>query len=135
MKIPFRFVGVSLAAATLASVGIPAIAHAATPPAVQLDNALKGRSAGSPVSCINQQSIRSSQIIDKTAILYKMNNGTIYVNRPVSGVSSLDNFKILATDTHSGQLCNVDIVHLLDQGSKMPAGSLGLGMFVPWTKD
>ena len=37
----------------------------------RLARALEGRVSGKPVDCLNQRDIRSSQIIDRTAILYE----------------------------------------------------------------
>jgi hypothetical protein len=93
-----------------------------------------GRTAGTPVDCIYLNQISSTEIIADTAIIYRMNNGTIYVNRPDSGATFLDRSDILVTDTHSPQLCNVDIVRLIDSTSRMPNGSVGLGKFVPYPR-
>ena len=102
-------------------------------PEAQLAKALEGRVAGKPVDCIFLQSIRSSRIIDRTAILYDT-GGTVYVNQPKSGASSLSRDNVLVTDTHSSQLCSVDIVKLYESGSRMQRGWVGLGPFVPYTK-
>lgn len=100
----------------------------------QLAKATEGRIAGEPVKCIRQQQIRSTQIVDRTAIVYRMTNGTVYVNRPESGAGFLSWDDILLTDTHSPSLCDVDFVELLDHNNRMTTGSVGLGVFVPYTK-
>lgn len=100
----------------------------------QIARALNGRVAGKPTDCIFQYDIRTSRIIDRTAILYEMNNGTIYLNRPTSGASFLDSADALVTDTHTSQLCGIDIVRLYDTVSRIERGSIGLGPFVPYTK-
>ena len=109
-------------------------AQAKTDPEVQLAKITDGRTAGAPVDCIYQRDISSTQIIGRTAIVYKMNNGTIYVNRPDSGANFLDRDDVLVTNTHSSQLCSIDIVRLLDSGSHFPSGSVGLGKFVPYPR-
>lgn len=122
--------------AVVAGLGILATGSAAAArktPQEQLAKALEGRVAGKPVDCIYQQQIQSSQVIDRTAILYRVGR-TLYVNTPKSGKEFLDSTDILVTDTHSPQLCSIDIVRLIDQSSRMPSGSLGLGQFVPYTK-
>lgn len=101
-------------------------------PEARLAKRLEGRVAGKPVNCIPQFRIQSSEIFEKTAILYKAGR-TWYLNRPVSGRNFLGRDDILLTDTHSSDLCSVDIVRLLDQGSRFPSGSLGLGQFIPYT--
>ena len=61
-------------------------------------------------------------------------NGTIYVNRPASGASSLDSSDILVTRTSTSQLCNVDIVRLMDSTTSFETGFVGLGDFVPYAR-
>ena len=100
----------------------------------RLARMIQGRTAGDPVDCITQQQISSSEIVDRTAIVYRMNNGTIYINRPTSGASFLRAGNVLVTDTRSTQLCGIDIVRLFDNNSRMSAGSVGLGKFVPYLR-
>ena len=99
----------------------------------RLAKALDGRVAGKPVNCIPLHQIDSSQIFERTAILYTVGS-TLYVNRPRSGADSLDRNDVLLTDTHSSDLCSIDIVRLLDSSMLFPTGTLGLGEFVPYTK-
>ncbi len=120
------------ALATAALAGMPAAAQNARGEA-SLDKIVAGRTAGSPVGCINLRDIRSTEIVDDTAIVYRMNNGTLFVNRPGSG-SILDRDDILVTRTIGTRLCRIDIVNLVDRGSQMPSGSLSLGDFVPYSR-
>jgi hypothetical protein len=100
----------------------------------KLAKAIGDRVAGKPVSCISLRQISSSQVIDRTAIIYDMGGGRLYVNRPTMGQESLDSDDILVTDTHSSELCSIDIVKLIDRGSHFQSGFVGLGEFVPYTK-
>lgn len=100
----------------------------------RLAKALAGHVAGKPVDCLQLRDIRSSRIIDRTAILYETSGGKMYVNRPRSGATSLDSGDIMITDTHSSQLCSIDIVRLYDSGARMQSGFVGLGKFVPYVK-
>ena len=59
----------------------------------KLTAALAGRVAGKPVDCISLRDIRSSQIIDDTAIVYDTGGGRLFVNRPRIGAESLDRHK------------------------------------------
>jgi len=119
--------------------GAVLLAAASAPAAPRLDpearlaRALEGRVAGEPVSCISLRNIRSSQIIDDTAILYDAGS-TIYVNRPREGRRSLDRDDILVTRTHSSQLCSIDVVHLYDSTSRFPRGFVFLDEFVPYRR-
>ena len=99
----------------------------------KLAKALEGRVAGEPVRCIDMRSIRSSTIIDKTAIIYEVGN-KLYLNRPAGGASSLDSDDVLVTKTSSSQLCDIDIVRLIDRTNHFPTGFVSLGEFVPYSK-
>jgi hypothetical protein len=103
------------------------------PPEAQLAKLLEGRTAGKPVDCLNQRLIGASRIIDKTAIVYEMPGGALYVNRP-NGAAFLDRDATLVTKTSGGQLCRMDIVTLVDQGSRISQGSVSLNAFVPYPK-
>lgn len=99
----------------------------------QLAKILDGRVAGKPVSCIPLNRSQSTQIIDKTAIVYKV-GGTYYVNRP-NNAQSLDSDDILVTKLYSSQLCRLDTVQLRDRTTpSMWSGFVGLQDFVPYTR-
>ena len=104
-----------------------------TDPQARLARALEGRTAGEPVNCISLRRIRSSQIIEKTAILYDA-GGTIYVNRPRGGAESLDRHDVLVTKTQSSQLCSIDTVDLYDSASRMFRGVVFLDQFIPYRR-
>ncbi len=103
-------------------------------PEAKLARSLEGRVAGEPVDCLNLRNIRASRIIDRTAIVYETSGGTLYVNRPRAGRESLDGWDVLVTDTHSGQLCSIDVVRLYDPGARMQTGVVFLGEFVPYRR-
>jgi hypothetical protein len=121
-----------LKSALVAACGVLGVA-ASLPPEARLDRMLAGRVAGKPVDCINLRDIRSSQIIDRTAIVYQV-GGKLYVNRPRGGASSLDDNDILVTNTVTSQLCRIDTVRLIDRTSRFYSGFVSLGEFVPYTK-
>jgi hypothetical protein len=123
-----------LAAVLAASLSAAAGAAAKPDPEAKLAQALSGRIAGAPVDCVNLRDIRSSKIIDGTAILYEAAGGTIYVNRPDAGRESLNGWDVLVTKTHSSRLCSIDVVHLYDTAARMQTGSVFLGEFVPYRK-
>ena len=78
------------------------------------------------------------QDLDRAENLYeraaKPSGGTIYVNKPEGGASSLDKFDVLVTDTHSPQLCDIDVVRLYDTAARMQTGFVNLGEFVPYRR-
>ena len=99
----------------------------------QLAKLLDGRVAGKPVNCIQLSNVQSTRVIDKTAIVYG-SGGTLYVQRPRSGASSLDSNDILFTQLTMSQLCSIDIVQIRDRNGFFFRGSIALDEFVPYTK-
>ena len=121
-----------LAAAAIAAAPA-ATAREKLAPEDQLAKLLEGRIAGEPQDCISLSTARSSQIIEKTAIVYKVGS-TYWVNRPKGGAESLDDDDILVTKTTGSQLCSIDAVELRDRTSHMYAGFVSLGKFVPYKR-
>lgn len=122
----------TLAVCLIAVFALGSASAAERDPEAQLAKAVAGRSEGEPVRCIRLRDIRSTQIIDRTAIVYTVGS-TVYVNKP-AGAAFLRSDAVLVTDTHSSELCDIDTVKLLDSGSRMLMGSVGLSKFVPYTK-
>ncbi|HEX2793901.1 MAG TPA: hypothetical protein VHN58_05670 [Croceicoccus sp.] len=123
-----------LAAAT-ALVGVaaaPSVAMAKKDPETRLAERLEGRVAGEPVRCITNNTIRSSRIYDRTAIVFEVGN-TLYVNRPDNGASALRSNDVMVTKPTTNQLCNIDTVQMRDS-SGFYTGSVFLGDFVPYKK-
>ena len=115
--------------------GLATLASAArSTPAERLEKATAGRTAGEPVKCIRLRDIRSTEVIEKTAIVYTMLDGTVYVNTPPRGAAFLRRDDVPVTDTHSSDLCDIDIVKFIDPTTKAFMGSVGLGKFVPYAK-
>lgn len=124
--LPLLIAGIALAAA-------PAQALKRASPEAQLAKALEGRVAGEPVDCVRLTEIRSTRIIDGTAILYEASGGKLYVNRP-NGASTLHRADVMVNRVWGGQLCNAEVVDLYDAGARIPTGFVFLGEFVPYTK-
>jgi hypothetical protein len=99
----------------------------------ELARALEGRVAGEPVGCIDLHRVRSSRIINRTAIVYDA-GGTIYVNRPRSGARSLKDWDVMVTRPFGSRLCRVDTVQMYSPGSSMLGGIVFLGDFVPYKR-
>lgn len=110
-----------------------AIAREKLAPEAQLEKLLEGRVAGEPQNCISLSATNSSQVIDKTAIVYR-SGGTLWVNRPRSGAESLDDDDVLVTKLTGNQLCSIDTVQLHDRMSHMYSGFVSLGEFVPYRR-
>jgi hypothetical protein len=99
----------------------------------ELARALDGRVAGEPVDCINLQRVRSSRIVNRTAIVYDA-GGTLYVNRPRSGAEALKDWDVMVTKPIGNRLCRVDTVEMYSPGSRMLSGIVFLGDFVPYKR-
>lgn len=127
------WIAITLAAASLAAAPAGAAAKEKLTPQERLAKMLEGRVAGEPQRCIPLTAISDSQIIDKTAIVYRQGS-TLWVNKPRSGAESLDDDAILVTKPTGGQLCSIDTVHLHDRTGHMWRGFVALGDFVPWRK-
>jgi hypothetical protein len=123
----------AIAALAVVASTVPAQAKERLTGEAKLAKMLDGRVAGKPVDCVTLTQVRSSEIIDHTAIVYTTNDGTMYVNRP-SGANFLDDDDILVSEPFNGQACRIDIVRLIDRGSRMPGGSVGLNDFVPYPR-
>ncbi|MDG2521303.1 hypothetical protein P7B02_07085 [Caulobacter segnis] len=127
-------VAMSLGAASANAAPSKALTERQAKAESRLAKALEGRVAGEPVRCLRLTNIRSSQVYDRTAIVYEGLGGVLYVNRPRSGAQSLDRNDVLVTRTSTGDLCSIDIVSLWDPNSRMQSGFVGLGEFVPYKK-
>lgn len=117
---------------------LPLLLAASDAPAPLSAKAIKqlaGRTAGEPVSCIQLTRVRSSEIVDETAIIYKESSRRWYVNQPDGGrCPMLEPRRILITRTPSGQLCGNDLITIAEAGSPITFGACGLGKFVPYTR-
>lgn len=123
----------ALAASAMILAGTGSVLAASRSGEARLSRMLEGRVAGKPVDCIYLPRIRSTQVISGTAIVYDAGR-TIYVNRPEGGARSLSSGDVLVIKPHGNQLCDVDIVRVLDQGTHFQRGFVSLGDFVPYTK-
>ena len=121
-----------LLAGTLALVGA-SVQAAPVDREAQLARRLAGRVAGDPVQCIDLHRVRSSQIINDTAIVYDAGS-VLYVNRPDNGADSLDDNDTMVTRLYSTQLCNIDTVQMVDRVSGAMTGIIFLGDFVPYRR-
>ena len=124
--VPLILAGLALAAAPAHALKRPA-------PEAQLAKALEGRVAGEPVDCLDIKDIRSTRIIDRTAILYEATGGRLFVNRP-EGANTLHRADVMVNKVWGSRICEVDVVDLLDGGARIPTGFVMLGKFVPYTK-
>ncbi|ATC23820.1 hypothetical protein [Caulobacter vibrioides] len=96
---------------------------------------LNGRVPGQPVSCIVGRTISDTWVVERTAILYRMRDGTVYVSRPIMGAQGLARDAVLG-GTGPRALCQGDGVGLVSPGGKGVRGltAVRLGAFTPYTR-
>lgn len=98
----------------------------------QLAAELRGRVAGQPVRCIDYSSNTSTRIIEGVGILYEGPGGTLYLNRPRGGLTSLNGWNIPVTRVTGGSLCEREIINMVDSSTRSLAGMVSLGSFIPY---
>lgn len=85
---------------------------------------------GEPVSCIQTSRIQTTRVHDDRTIDFHMAGGTVYRNTLPNRCPSLGFEERFSYATTSGQLCDVDVITVLDSDGQRGAGC-GLGKFVP----
>ena len=116
----------AIVVAALSVTGIPVSAHAADP--------VSGQDG---TRCIDLQRIRSTEVIDKQHILFRLTRNDMYVNalsHPCPGLRANQPYMY---STSLSMLCNLDSITVLNQ---VPFGftagaSCGLGTFEPIDKE
>ncbi len=111
-----------------------ATAERAEADAMQLADAIRDRTPGEPISCVNQRDLRGNRSAGEGAVIFTGAGSLIYVNRPPAGCPELDSGRALITRTTTGRLCRGDIVSVVDPVTGTNYGSCGLGDFVPYRR-
>jgi hypothetical protein len=101
----------------------------------ELAEAIQGRSAGAPQSCVQMRDLRGNRSAGEGAIIFDSpSRNLIYVNRPAAGCPELRMGRALKTRTTTTQLCRGDIVDVFDPATGFSSGSCGLGDFTPYRR-
>ncbi len=89
------------------------------------------RAVGAPKNCVQLSQIRSTKIIDSNTIDFKMIGGKTYRNALPYSCPGLRREDAFSYRTSISQLCNVDIIRVLDNyGGRLQEGAgCGLGKF------
>lgn len=112
-----------------------AASDAPAPLSAKAQKELAGRTAGTPMSCVPLRLLRSTRIVDETAIIYKESSRRWYVNQPESGrCALLRPNRLLVTRGTTSQLCVNDLVTIAEQTAPITYGACSLGQFIPYTK-
>lgn len=96
-----------------------------------------GLVTGLPEQCISLNRIDSTEVLDDQNVLFRMRNGDSYLNHLPYRCPSLGIHESFMYRTSLNQLCNVDIITVLNNAGFgfLPGPSCGLGLFYPVTKD
>ena len=89
------------------------------------------RTVGEPKNCVTTSQIRSTKVIDRRTIDFRMVGGKTYRNILSQSCPGLKFEERFSYRTSINQLCSVDIVRVLhDQGGQLYEGAgCGLGKF------
>jgi Family of unknown function (DUF6491) len=102
--------------------------------AAALEKALVGKVAGKPVSCISLTDVDGGRTIGENAIIFRVSQRRLYVNKPRGGCTGLRDGRSLVTQTPTNRLCSGDIAQVVDTGLGFTGPSCTLGEFTPYTK-
>jgi hypothetical protein len=89
------------------------------------------RMIGDPKNCVSTHQIRSTKIIDNSTIDFKMVGGKTYRNSLPYSCPGLRRDDAFSYKTSTSQLCNVDIIRVVENyGGRLQEGAgCGLGKF------
>jgi hypothetical protein len=99
-----------------------------------LAEALEGRTAGTPVDCVNASSVEGPQVIDHDTVLYRAVGRTVYRNELAASCPAMGPGNTIIIELHGGQICRNDMFRVLEPGSTIPGPYCRLGKFTPYRK-
>jgi len=102
----------------------------------ELAQALQGRAAGQPVSCVpNMRGNTRMEVVDDFTILFR-EGSTVYVQNPRGGCPGIDGhgYTLVSRKAGSNQICSGDIQQLVDLQTGTHGGVCVFGPFVPYRK-
>ncbi|OYU16477.1 MAG: hypothetical protein CFE37_00295 [Alphaproteobacteria bacterium PA4] len=109
----------------LSLLAVPALAKDKVPPPPV-------KVIGEPINCVNVRNIRQTKVVDDQTIDFVMTGNKIYRNTLPMSCPRLGFERAFMYQTSVAQLCNVDIITVLQQGGGNVRGaSCGLGKFTP----
>jgi hypothetical protein len=126
---------------TLLMAGLAAACVAADEPVelsaateAELAEALVGRTAGPPASCVIQRDIRHTRTVADGTMLFEGVGDVVWVNRPAGGCPALRFGRAFRTRTPSTRLCRGDIMTVFDPVSGVEFAGCSLADFVPYRR-
>lgn len=120
------------------SLGMLAAASVWMQPALADDAAPQAAEEAKPAqNCVNLAMIRNTRVIDDKTIVFQMRGSKLYRNDLPNSCPRLGFNNSFTYSTSITQLCNVDIITVLENfGGRLQRGAAcGLGKFQPITKE
>ena len=115
------------AAALVASCSSPV-----TPPGAGFAEAIAGRVAGPPKTCISNNPAENLHVLDPQTVAYGYGR-TIYINRLAAPCPALSQFNTIIAEASTGnEYCRGDRVRGLEPGAIIAGPSCNLGDWVPY---
>jgi hypothetical protein len=103
-----------------------------TPPGQDFAQAVAGRTAGPPQTCVTSNPSENLHVIDPRTLAYGYGK-TIYINRLPAACPALSQFNTLIVEGGTGgQYCRGDRVRGLEPGAIIPGPTCNLGDWVPY---
>ena len=96
-------------------------------------DALAGRIAGPPQSCVSALPTTSLRAIDPATLVYGF-GATIYVNRLAYRCPGLTRTSTMIFELHGSQYCSGDHFRTVETGSTIPGPACFLGEWVPYRR-
>lgn len=99
----------------------------------ELADAIRGRTAGTPVDCIRVDQMQSPQVIGDRAIVYR-DGRRLWVNQLPDACPGLNWNSIVVNEVFNSQICRGDLFKTLDRNSRIPGPACRYAAFTPYVK-
>ena len=100
----------------------------------ELDEALAGRTAGEPRSCVRSQDVRNTRSAGRDTILFDGPGNTVYVNRTSGSCPRIQPWHAVRHRTISSSLCSGELIRIFDPQTGVEYGGCSLGEFTPYRR-
>ncbi|MDP8995169.1 MAG: hypothetical protein M3N07_09360 [Pseudomonadota bacterium] len=116
------------------TVAVPGPAPVAAGDDSSLAEALAGRTAGDPVSCVRQRDLRNSRAYGDGTILFDGPGSTVYVNNTRDSCPTIRPWHAIRYRTIGTNVCAGELIRVLDPQTGVEYGGCTLGEFTPYRR-
>ncbi len=101
----------------------------------ELQTLLAGKTAGRPVSCMQNYNAYDMRVIDGRNVVFRQGSRSLYLMHLSPGCYLLGgpSYALLTKQFGGMGYCQGDIVHVIDTTSRMTVGSCGIDQIVPYS--